>query len=90
MWQAVDGDEDVLNPSGVLELGENLIEGRLDGVGCDAGEHERNGGFLGELWKRFVLELVSVRGVEARQGDDGAVLRKVAHGGGYGGRARQG
>jgi hypothetical protein len=37
-----------------------------------------------------VLELVSVRGVEARQGDDGAVLRKVAHGGGYGGRARQG
>jgi hypothetical protein len=29
-----------------------------------------------------VLEHVSRRGVKARQSDDGAVLRKVAHGGG--------
>jgi hypothetical protein len=82
MRQTIDGDEDVLNPAGALERGENLTEGRLDGVGCDARKDERDGGFLGEVRKDFVLEHVSRRGVKARQSDDGAVLRKVAHGGG--------
>lgn len=77
--QSIYRNEDVLNPGCFFEALENLTEGVGECVGCNAGEDERDGVSLREVREHFVLERISGRGFEAREGEDWAVLGEVAH-----------